>query len=368
MKSTRSDIEKMLVLWLDGKLDSAQVEQLLFFLENNPDLHDDVSFLPNFKLNPPQLSYNQKEKLKKSPSDLSTGQVEYLSVAALENDLSDQGKKELEAIIGKDQRRRKIYESIKRTKLKPLPFIYQHKRRLRKLTITQRVLRISLTVISTAAAIALFVTYLKPALVQQTKNITSQVQNTSVADTLIIYSTRPVVNSTLASGNAAGKKELRTRMTEIPLYSPLQNAKLPDTDDEETSGMNFNAEANDEPVIAEIRYLKIPDLVAKRHDYFALDGFPGRLKPPVFEKNRSNVDRFIARLIHNKVLKDTLSIDRPVKVFDIAEAGIVSINKLLGWDMALVRTSDEEGELKSVYFSSAILKLNVPVKKSNPDE
>jgi hypothetical protein len=34
--------------------------------------------------------------------------------------------------------------------------------------------------------------------------------------------------------------------------------------------------------------------------------------------------------------------------------------------MALVKTSDEEGELKSFYFSSRVLKFNAPVKKSNP--
>lgn len=368
MKSGRSDIEKMLALWLDGKLDAEQAEQLMSFLENQPDLQDDIPSLSHLKLNPPKLQYNQKEKLIKSPADISAGQFEYLSVAALENDLSDQGKKELEEIIEKDQSRKQIYESIKKTKLKPPEYVYPSKNRLIKPAIAQKVWRISLTAISAAAALALLVTYLKPAFLLQNGNSTSRAQITSVSDTLIIYSTKPVVNSTLSSGNDFRKKEPRIRMNRMPSYSSLLASELKGTDAEKNSGINFSADVKIEPVVAETRYLRIPGLVEKRHDYSALAAFPERLKPPVFEKNRSNVDRFIAKLIHNKILKDTLSIDRPVKGYDIAEAGIVSINKLLGWDMALVRTSDEDGEPKSVYFSSAILKFNVPVKKSSSDE
>jgi hypothetical protein len=31
--------------------------------------------------------------------------------------------------------------------------------------------------------------------------------------------------------------------------------------------------------------------------------------------------------------------------------------------MALVKVSDEQGEMKSLYFSSRLLKINAPVKK-----
>ena len=56
--------------------------------------------------------------------------------------------------------------------------------------------------------------------------------------------------------------------------------------------------------------------------------------------------------------------DTPLKSYEIAEAGIEGINKLLGWDMALVRTNDDSGELKSLYFSSRLIKFNAPVRKN----
>jgi hypothetical protein len=55
-----------------------------------------------------------------------------------------------------------------------------------------------------------------------------------------------------------------------------------------------------------------------------------------------------------------------LKAYEIAEAGVSGLNKLLGWEMALDERKDENGKLKSVYFSSKILKFNAPVKNSEP--
>jgi hypothetical protein len=88
---------------------------------------------------------------------------------------------------------------------------------------------------------------------------------------------------------------------------------------------------------------------------------PGYL--PLFEDERSNVDRFIARLFHEKIMKDTISGYRPVRTYDIAVAGITGLNKLFGWEMAFNKNTDETGEIKSYYFSSKLIKINAPVKK-----
>ena len=54
----------------------------------------------------------------------------------------------------------------------------------------------------------------------------------------------------------------------------------------------------------------------------------------------------------------------PLKGYEIAKAGVTGLNKLMGWEMALNERKDVEGNLKSVYFSSKLLKFNAPVKKS----
>jgi hypothetical protein len=84
---------------------------------------------------------------------------------------------------------------------------------------------------------------------------------------------------------------------------------------------------------------------------------------PSTDDERSNVGRFIARNFRHKLLKEKDSKDTPLQAYEIAEAGVIGLNKLLGWQMALNTVNSETGEPASVYFTSKLLKFNIPVKK-----
>ena len=87
---------------------------------------------------------------------------------------------------------------------------------------------------------------------------------------------------------------------------------------------------------------------------------------PDTEDERSNVGKFISKTFREKLLKEKKPNSTPINGFEIAEAGITGLNKLFGWQMALGKKEDENGQPKSVYFSSDILKFNAPVKKREP--
>ena len=87
---------------------------------------------------------------------------------------------------------------------------------------------------------------------------------------------------------------------------------------------------------------------------------------PEDEDERSGVVKFISKTFREKVLHEKTPLDTPIKGLDIAEAGVTGLNKLFGWEMALDKNNDENGQLKSVYFSSRIIKFTAPVKKSEP--
>ena len=72
--------------------------------------------------------------------------------------------------------------------------------------------------------------------------------------------------------------------------------------------------------------------------------------------------------LKDELLKEKTPPDSPLKGYEIAEAGVEGLNKLFGWEMALDKKNDQNGQLKSVYFSSKILKFNAPVKKSEPPQ
>ena len=89
---------------------------------------------------------------------------------------------------------------------------------------------------------------------------------------------------------------------------------------------------------------------------------PGYI-PPIIDY-RSNVQIFLARFFHEKIMKDPNSGTRPVESYEIAQAGITGLNKLFGWEIALHKNTEENGDIRSYNFSSRLLKFNAPVKKS----
>jgi hypothetical protein len=91
-----------------------------------------------------------------------------------------------------------------------------------------------------------------------------------------------------------------------------------------------------------------------------------RILVPEEDDGRPRFGRLLAKAFRQKILKENTTKDSPLKAYEIAEAGVSGLNKLLGWEMALDERNDENGKLKSVYFSSKILKFNAPIKNSEP--
>ena len=115
--------------------------------------------------------------------------------------------------------------------------------------------------------------------------------------------------------------------------------------------------------------VKIPDgaIIAYIPGSTELVGRRAQALPSFFDDGRSNVDRFIARFFHEKIMNEKNPGDRPVESIEIAEAGITGINKLFGWDMELQKETDENGIITSYYFNSRLLKFNTPVKKQGKE-
>jgi hypothetical protein len=79
---------------------------------------------------------------------------------------------------------------------------------------------------------------------------------------------------------------------------------------------------------------------------------------------RSKFSKIIAKTFREKILKEQVPQDKPLKAYEIAEASVSGLNKILGWEMALDEKRSDDGKTEKIYFSSRILKFNAPVKKS----
>jgi hypothetical protein len=158
MQIDRSNYEIWIIDWLDGNLSDHQAEELKLFLVENPDIREEFEELSSFRLKPSQESFLHKSALKKGIPDLSASQFEYLCVAYLENDLSDNQRTELLQIIGNDPEKKRNFELIQKARLSPKKVNFEHKKQLIKRTPFQKVIRMSVIGLSAAATVALIIT------------------------------------------------------------------------------------------------------------------------------------------------------------------------------------------------------------------
>jgi hypothetical protein len=367
MNIDRSNYQIWLIDWLDGNLNEIQVEQLKYFLSENPDLKEESEDLKIFRLNPSGKPFQYKNHLNKTAANLSGSQFDYLSAAYLENDLSSDQETELMEIIDQDPERKMAFELIQKARLSPLALSYKHKHRLIRRTIVQNVIRLSLIGLSAAAIITLAVIiYIsKPGALQVKIEKTSQaiLPDTSIKKPAIeivseiskeITSERKITSSKKQSNNMIAVS--RSALSTIP--ETQMNTK------EQEDSLVRSAD------LSHTLITKIPvsQEISLKGDtiYNTLIALNSKVTAPEYDDERSKVRRFIAKTFREKILKEKTAKDSPLKAYEIAEAGVSGLNKLLGWEMALDEKKDANGELKSVYFSSKILKFNARVKKTEP--
>jgi len=362
MRPDRSNYEIWFTDWLEGSLNEEQVEELRLFLSKNPDLQEELNGLASISLKPSQTIFNDKEGLVRSHEDITDSQFDHLCIAYLENDLTLLQKTELNEIIDRDEARKMRFELIQKLKLYPPAYTFKQKSILKKLTTGQKIIRLSVIGLSTAAVIALVVS----AYLSFTKNINQDLQLISrdlTHDTLYIESRKPFTVKRDAANNEIVTLRPESGQNSSKNKAPIE--QIAPTQPFEQA-ISVSTVEFDRLELLPMLQVSIPENMFTSYMLSAIELIPyyPPYIPPLFDDNRSNVDRFLARIFNEKIMRDTIAGDRPVESFDIAFAGITGLNKLLGWEMALQKNIDENGEIRSYYFSSKLIKINAPVKKT----
>jgi hypothetical protein len=363
MKPDRSNYEIWLIDWSEGKLSDQEIKLLQSFLDENPDLKRETEGMSFPVLSPPENYFNKKEQLKKSPEDLDIPQIEYLSVGWLENDLSPEQAAELKQSISKNNKNKVLFDSIQKTKLKPVPDVYKYKKLLKKRSARAKILRLSVVRLSVAATIAIMVLSILFVPRYFRGNNTAIVGN--VRDTnniqpfVIMAEVLRVPFAEEKNQGTRGKKVQAPAIKEIPVIAENIQSKIMISDSIVSENNTSVYRITTIPAVSEITFAVISPRAS-------LITTSIKLEEPVYDQERSKLGKFIARTLRQKVLKDKLPDDSPLKGYEYAEVGIAGLNKLFGWEMELVKTNDANGELKSFYFSSKVLKFNAPIKKAQP--
>lgn len=127
------------------------------FLDDNPDLKQEFNSFENIKLEPISVEYKNKENLiKETQATLfEITNFEYLAVAELENDISDEEKNELNKLLNKNKNLNSELNLFRRTKLDNNTFVkFPLKNQLKKREVYGYTKIVTYT--AAAAIIALF--------------------------------------------------------------------------------------------------------------------------------------------------------------------------------------------------------------------
>jgi hypothetical protein len=349
MNPERSNYEIWLIDYFDGSLDKDQVGQLMEFLDQNPDIKEQLSDNFPHNLKPAGETYRNKNTLKKSFSDLAGEQFELLCISASEHDLPEEQISDLEKMIEGNPEKRRIFDFYKKAVLVAPEVKFRNKYSLRKLTVTQKIIRLSVIGLSAAAGIAVLITF----------------SGTPVKKEVIdVPLTAAVIRSdpgkaegtfSLPSSKRMVAEEKHPSMGEFVKESPaLKGEFAEEKSDSKLEIKRYNIAKLDfkqeVPLVPEIQ-LTIRTLNLREIQSPVINATPG-------------LNGLIAKLFREKILRSGTPESGSIKGYEIADAGIIGLNKLFGWQMSLKQTRNQEGELTSLYFSSRMLKFNAPVKKN----
>lgn len=313
---------------------------------------DNESFEP--KLSAPENSFPNKDGLKKTVTDLTDSQIEFLSVAYLENDLSDEQIEELEENLNHDNANRIIFKSFQKIKLKPVPGGYKHRNSLKKLTAGQKVLRITTATLSAAATIAiLIISYIfVPDLISYRKNqASSEILPDNTPITLLIAENKPIIKQAEPAVITPKKIQENTNVVYAAEVPPISDPIISEPVVMNTQPIEY-ASASAYPGID----FMAPQLSLMRSNTIFI--------AKVSDDDRGPVRRFLASTFRQRVLKEETFSDDKLRPFEFARASVDGLNRLLDWEMEFKETLDDSGELKSVYFSSTLLTFNTPLRKT----
>jgi len=116
MKITRTNYEPFFLDFLEDNLKEDLVDEFLDFLEQNPDLKEELHQIENLKIPEEQITFAEKQQLYKSTFD-EIDALENRTIAYLEGDLENKEQKSFEAYLASHPKQQNSYNLYTKTHL-----------------------------------------------------------------------------------------------------------------------------------------------------------------------------------------------------------------------------------------------------------
>ncbi|MCK4346894.1 MAG: hypothetical protein KAX05_16550 [Bacteroidales bacterium] len=375
MDINRQNFETYFIDYLDGRLDPGQVAELLSFLGKNPDLERELKEFENIQIKPREILFPGKESLRKTISDIpviNESNFEEYCIAKIEGDLRAKDEVILEQYLADFPGKRKDFELFAKTILQPDTIFFKDKTSLKKpyagLMIGRRTMW---AYVSAAASIViLFILFIGTdwKLFQKKNQLALSETESSNQKTELVQ--KNIVPPESEKITEPGNKELISNKEKpVILKESGDNREL----------SNFILEHSQIETLTTEKSPRRDLIIEKTLEKLEPKGII-QVKQPVLladlrfsreiigeQPDKSGfltIRQFAIREFKSKVLledEEKINPDR-FSVWDMADAGVKGVNKLVGWNMELDKIYDEKGIITALAFNSGTLAFNTSLK------
>ncbi|TSA35957.1 MAG: hypothetical protein D4R64_08865 [Porphyromonadaceae bacterium] len=337
---TRNNYEIWFLDYLDGQLSNEQLETFLDFLEQNPDLKQELLGVSGVSLAAGVESLDQKEQLLKSPADIpGIASMDQLCIARMENDLPEEEARMFDFQLNEYAELAEKYAAFQLTRLNPADsVIYPYKKELLRKT---RILSPWIITAISSAAVILLVWFLWP---DPPKIVTpglAKIEQTATSNQLPSTNIQQPITDN------------RQPTTIIPVNE--KPAKL-ESSPREFIPMNSlsHKSAGAGPRIPDPQSTKI--LLASN--------YPSAIINSVTAADALTLPQYALQLFREKILGEDRILVRRTRfsMWEVAGAGVDKINSLAGTNMKFNREYDSKGDIMAVSFNSRLFDVESPIR------
>ncbi len=354
----RNNYEEYFLDFLEGSLSPSEEDLLMSFLNNNPDLKEELELLNDIPEIKTEETFLEKTALKKSVNNVGNNSDNFneLCIARIEDDLSKEECNEFDSFINENNKRKNEFELFKLTKVKAdHNIVFKNKQELKKSTFGLFMIKNRYSIISAAASIiiALALFTLIPKNTNDIPLNIAEVEKTE--DKKAVY--KEVKEEQSSNEQIAEVVEPVIKVKEEQIYKTENTGNVGLID-----SVNIVEQKN-----IYYQYEKLTARVIEL-DYQPLNKsivYPEyviyQLAEPESNKNRHfSVKSLIAGVIN----KEVFNRDRKEKIemFDVAQASLNGINRITGSNMTLTRIYDENGVPDKTEFNSKLIAFSTPAK------
>ena len=358
---TRNNYEIWFLDYLDGQLSNEQLEILLDFLVQNPDLKQELCGVSGVSLVAGNESIDRKEHLLKSQSDIpGIAAIDQLCIARMENDLTEEEASQFDLRMDEDMELSGNYAAFRHTRLNPADsVIYPYKKDLLRKT---RIFSPWLITVISSAAVLLLAWFLWPRSSEPVSPPLAKIEHPAARNLQpatdnrqpITDNRQPITdNRQPATHNRQLITDNRKPATQIPVN--VEPVKAGSSARESVPMQSLSRRT----VVAGPR---IPDPLSTKI-LFASIYHPAMTKP-VQAEDALTLPQYALRLFREKILgQDSRQVrSTNFSMWEVAGAGVNKINDLAGTKMKLNRAYDSKGDILAVSFNSRLIDVESPVK------